>query len=97
MTKPASVSFQGFWISVHRKKSFPLPFVFTGFSYHRTGDGQPYLHPYEPGALLGLARIQYFSFGGCVVVPVNIAEPLGTKVGRHQVPVSASSITWLPG
>src|SRR6185437_9097365 len=34
-----------------------------------------------------LARIQYFSFGRGVVVPVNIAEPLGIKVGRHQVPV----------
>lgn len=43
----------------------------------------------------GHARIQYFSFGRGVVVPVNIAEPLGIKVGRHQVPVSASSITWL--
>jgi hypothetical protein len=43
----------------------------------------------------GLARIQYFSFGRGVVVPVNIAEPLGIKVGPHQVPVSASSITWL--
>jgi len=43
----------------------------------------------------GLARIQYFNFGRGVVVPVNITEPLGIKVGRHQIPVSASSITWL--
>jgi len=43
----------------------------------------------------GLARIQYFSFGRGVVVPVNIAEPLGIKVGPHHVPVSVSSITWL--
>ena len=42
-----------------------------------------------------LARIQYFSFGRGVVVPVNIGEPLGIKVGPHHFLVSVSSITWL--
>ena len=56
--------------------------------------------PYTPTGLhktprWGLARIQYFSFGRAVVVPITIAEPIGIKVGPNQVPVSASSITWL--
>lgn len=41
------------------------------------------------------ARIQYFSFGRGVVVPLTIAEPLTIRVGAAQVPLSASRITWL--
>ena len=56
--------------------------------------------PYAPTSLhktpvWDQARVQTFSFGMAVVIPVHIQEPLSVRVGPHQVPMSASRITWL--
>ena len=41
------------------------------------------------------ARVQSFSFGKGIVVPVNVQEPLSIRVGAGQTVLTASQITWL--
>ena len=43
--------------------------------------------------LWSVARVQYFSFGKGVVVPLQITEPLSIRVGVDQIPLT--QITWL--
>jgi hypothetical protein len=59
-------------------------------------DSQPYARTsLHKTPIWAQARVQPFSFGRGVIVPLTIAEPLTIRVGASQVPVNASQITWL--
>lgn len=59
-------------------------------------DSQPYARTsLHKTPIWSQARVQPFSFGRGVVVPLTIAEPLTIRVGAAQVPMTASRITWL--